>query len=138
MLSLLYLVIFLIFHFIFLQYIEKRKGQTCLQEMRRDTVIQRRVFVDEWSMMGGCVCTFQNSCLKYSHLQKLCSQVLSLSSAIGPMQAELWRCGNENALLVHLVPMCLPVPLPAVHEPVPADLLFSNFQTFVVNVALDL
>lgn len=73
---------------------------------------------------------------------ELCSQVLSLLRPmcfpIRPMGAELWRCGNENALLVHLVPVCLVVHLPAMHDPVPADLLFSDFQTFVVNMALDL
>lgn len=129
-LGLSYLLIFLIFYFIFWQYIEKRKGQTSLQEMRRDTMIQRCVFMDEWSRMSGCVCPFETGCLKSSHLQKLCSQVLSLTSAIRPIQAELWRCGNENAVLVYLVSVCLLVYLPAVHEPVPADLLFSDFQTF--------
>lgn len=86
--------------------------------------------------MGGCVCPFQNSFLKYGRLQRLCSQALSQSSAIRPTQAELRRCGNENALLVHLVPMCLLVHLPDMPEPVPADLLFPDFQTFVVNMAL--
>lgn len=57
--------------------------------MKRDRLIQRCVFVAEITTMGGCICLFQMSRLKCSHLQWACSGVLFLSSAIRSTEAYL-------------------------------------------------
>lgn len=94
------------FQFYLLTVYWEKERQT-LQEMRRDSVIQRCVFVDEWTIMSGCICPFQNSCLQYSHLQKLCSHVLSLSSPLRPTSKQ--SCGD---VIMRILCLCIWSPQP--------------------------
>lgn len=74
-----------------------------------------------------------------SHIQPSTESALKCFSCQVPQDVckHTWRRGEWMPCLYTLGPVCLQVHLPAVREPAPADLLFSDFQTLVVNAAWD-